>query len=446
MLDGVPSDESSISEPERNFVTSAIDRARGWLKKKRTRRVENEEGVTIGQDGEARSPRLVSYRTVDLLMAAQGLRVPLPALVKALARSTITDGTGCDVSPDDDEVLKLNMATQRQQEDISVKSPCLSPQNGFGIVLNTAPRTKPTNNRHSLGASNAFNRWRSSLREASSQDQDPGNVMLVHMNPTPFNSLPPQLAAYMIIPPDDDDSESGNQKLIFAIPTLPDEVLEPQGRTLLPLCGCSIPSEVKTVTIFQHREPDDSDMFSDVYISVFLTSPPWAWLVLALAVVSSSCVHPVVAKLHKYANNDSLVGVWWAIGEALGFIILILFTLFTHKWTRSERLFFAGSGTPWGILQLSLLGLLSGGEGASWVGAFTGKGLTVQVFYYLYNISFVHKLNYYSSNKTTAICPPRTSPASHTSLEAYKTSICVPWRVFWCIYIIGMIFILRWYF
>eukprot|EP01060_Flectonema_neradi_P012276 TRINITY_DN1914_c0_g1_i1.p1 TRINITY_DN1914_c0_g1~~TRINITY_DN1914_c0_g1_i1.p1 ORF type:complete len:634 (+),score=85.26 TRINITY_DN1914_c0_g1_i1:37-1938(+) len=385
MLDGVASEESSISEPERNFVISAIGRAKGWLKRKRHRRIENEEGVSIGQDGESRSPKLVSYRTVDLLMAAQGLRVPLPALVKALARSTISDGTGCDVSPDDDEVLKLNIATQRQQdysEDFSDKSPCSSPQNGFGIVLNTAPRAR-TSNRHSIGASNGFNRWQSTLKESPGQERDSGNVMLVHMNPTPFDSLPPQLAAYMIIPPDDEDRQPGratSQKLIFAIPNLPDDVLEPQKHPLLSLCGVSVPSEVETVTIFQNQEPDESDIFSDVYISVFLTSPPWAWVVLSLAVISSSFVHPVVAKLHKYANNDSLVGVWWATGEALGFIVLIIFTLATHKWTRSERLFFAGSGTPWGILQLSLMGLLSGAEGASWVGAFTGKGLTVQRF------------------------------------------------------------------
>ncbi|KAJ9453757.1 hypothetical protein DIPPA_31489 [Diplonema papillatum] len=97
-----------------------------------------------------------------------------------------------------------------------------------------------------------------------------------------------------------------------------------------------LPSEILSVTLYCDACTYPSSSLASIVISVELSRPAWAWLVLAVGTISASVVQPLVTHLNIFASRPSLAALWWSQADVVSFSLLFLFTCSIHHWRPTE--------------------------------------------------------------------------------------------------------------
>eukprot|EP01065_Artemidia_motanka_P043978 TRINITY_DN618_c3_g1_i1.p1 TRINITY_DN618_c3_g1~~TRINITY_DN618_c3_g1_i1.p1 ORF type:complete len:824 (+),score=290.41 TRINITY_DN618_c3_g1_i1:192-2663(+) len=159
---------------------------------------------------------------------------------------------------------------------------------------------------------------------------------------------------------------------VLAVATLPEDVRHGQNKKLFHL-----PGEVDAVTVYCDCSNADADTPS-VILSAQLSQPAWAWAVLLFGVGCLSCVFPVVGRLRTHADDAPTAAVWWATAELIVLSVLFVLSCTTRRWTSAEWLTLnTGTGTFFSryfyVIIIMLVGLGGGGAQALWIQAYTAQ-------------------------------------------------------------------------
>ena len=311
--------------------------------------------------------------TVNMLTLARRARLPLSALILSLSNNgdrrdvRVRNEEGSPRSEDhEDESLLGAQRSPTKYVDISFDEmeerkrdtapSSLGKQSGFGLLI--SPATSMTS--AEKVKKDAFQEWLSDT-PAAGQHQKVSVAVEVPGRADFEND------AFLVLDPT--SVKDGNPQWVFAVPTaMPNEAAAPdsfEGR----MCS-QFPSEVKCVTIYCEQETVGEAASLAIVISVELSRPIWAWVVLAMAVLCSGLITPLMAELHRATDESVCVSAWWGTAGLIFSLVCFLATLLVHRFTPSEISFLCSRG---GILRLCLLALTWATYAVFWTAAVHNK-------------------------------------------------------------------------